>query len=465
MPAGFLYVLINPTMPGLAKVGKTTRNPTDRVAELSSATGVPSPFMLAFQQPVADCDAAELWVHKELEREGFRHADNREFFNAPLHEIIKTVSQSANIIFDGIDFYDVSMESQNSESDAEILSLELFNFGVAYEEGTDTTLRNPRKALEYYEQAAALGHELSCFKAAEFYKDGRDGVRQDAEKALTFYNKLVSLGVWLMEAKIAGVFLAAEQKSAAQAHWIKFFERAIEAIERAPSESLEFNIGSFGTPYCIAIADGKLVHCVPDETIIRLSECLLKEINDKILEVAQCFTDEELENVTLILEMAEGFVSTLKIYGKFISEGKWWFEAEIAGDLLFRNQRAAAQAHWQKFFESACLAVETNSKESSDHTIGYYGYHYCEQVADGEISHSIPDKTIALLAGKLLAGIENKLTEVAAMSDRKLAKSMSESLYKAQHFVKNRLPAGEEQSPYTLHVQSQKKFSFKDFFR
>jgi hypothetical protein len=84
MAAGFLYVLINPSMPGLAKVGKTERNPTERVGELSSATGVPSRFILAFQQPVADCDFAELWVHRELERGGYRLTSGREFFNAPL---------------------------------------------------------------------------------------------------------------------------------------------------------------------------------------------------------------------------------------------------------------------------------------------------------------------------------------------------------------------------------------------
>lgn len=86
MANGFLYVLINPAMPGLAKVGKTTRNPSNRVSELSAATGVPSPFILAYQQPVQDCHAAEVWVHAELERNGYRVATNREFFKAPLHE-------------------------------------------------------------------------------------------------------------------------------------------------------------------------------------------------------------------------------------------------------------------------------------------------------------------------------------------------------------------------------------------
>ena len=35
MEPGWGYVLVNSSMPGLAKVGRTTRSPAERVAELS----------------------------------------------------------------------------------------------------------------------------------------------------------------------------------------------------------------------------------------------------------------------------------------------------------------------------------------------------------------------------------------------------------------------------------------------
>ncbi len=89
MAAGYLYVLVNSSMPGLVKVGKTTRDPTDRANELSNATGVPTPFVLAFDSYFADCDAAERYVHVELEKRGLRQAANREFFRASTSEIIK----------------------------------------------------------------------------------------------------------------------------------------------------------------------------------------------------------------------------------------------------------------------------------------------------------------------------------------------------------------------------------------
>jgi hypothetical protein len=45
---GFIYILINPSMAGLVKIGKTTRDPEARAKELSQATGVPTPFYVAY---------------------------------------------------------------------------------------------------------------------------------------------------------------------------------------------------------------------------------------------------------------------------------------------------------------------------------------------------------------------------------------------------------------------------------
>lgn len=48
----FVYVLTNPSMPGLVKVGKTTTSPGQRMAELHT-TGVPTAFELEFCAEVA----------------------------------------------------------------------------------------------------------------------------------------------------------------------------------------------------------------------------------------------------------------------------------------------------------------------------------------------------------------------------------------------------------------------------
>jgi len=85
---GFVYALINPSLIGVVKVGKTTKDPSERAKELSSATGVPTPFSVAYQIYVTNCSHAEAYIHTYLEESGYRVADNREFFNAPLNMVI-----------------------------------------------------------------------------------------------------------------------------------------------------------------------------------------------------------------------------------------------------------------------------------------------------------------------------------------------------------------------------------------
>lgn len=285
MPAGFLYVLINPTMPGLAKVGKTTRNPADRVSELSSATGVPSPFILAFQQPVDECDAAELWVHRQLESEGFRHADNREFFNAPLHEIVKAVSQAASLVFDEPILNESAFQPPDSERSNQNLAEELYSLGRAYDEGTDSILRNREKALKYYEQAAALGNRWACDSAGLLHQYGGDGVRRDLEKALAFYCKAVRLGLWFREGEIAELFFDANQVDAAQAHWKLFFEHALSP---EPQDIVDHSyVGIFGLDYCVRVASGEIAHCVADLTLVHFAKSILKAIDEQIILVSQ----------------------------------------------------------------------------------------------------------------------------------------------------------------------------------
>lgn len=58
MSKGYVYVLSNPCMPGIVKIGKTTRSVEDRANELYQ-TGVPEPFKVEefFHSP--DCHELE----------------------------------------------------------------------------------------------------------------------------------------------------------------------------------------------------------------------------------------------------------------------------------------------------------------------------------------------------------------------------------------------------------------------
>jgi hypothetical protein len=87
---GFVYLLSNPAMPGMVKIGQTTRAVEARVAELSAHTGVPAPFVIeatfASQNPVAD----EARVHARLAHCRIPH---REFFLVELVQALEVVTE------------------------------------------------------------------------------------------------------------------------------------------------------------------------------------------------------------------------------------------------------------------------------------------------------------------------------------------------------------------------------------
>lgn len=80
MKYGIVYLLTNPVMPGLVKIGMTTREDMDaRMRELYS-TGVPVPFECQFACRVkkSDCVKIEKALHTAFEHQ--RINANREFF-------------------------------------------------------------------------------------------------------------------------------------------------------------------------------------------------------------------------------------------------------------------------------------------------------------------------------------------------------------------------------------------------
>ena len=59
---GTVYVLTNPAMPDLVKIGKTTRDISLRLSDLYS-TGVPLPFECEYAAKVKDVDQTEKAFH------------------------------------------------------------------------------------------------------------------------------------------------------------------------------------------------------------------------------------------------------------------------------------------------------------------------------------------------------------------------------------------------------------------
>jgi hypothetical protein len=87
--SGTLYVLTNPFMPGLVKIGCTTGPVEDRIKALSSATGVPVAFQCHFAAHVDSMSAKEKTLHQLFSDK--RVNPNREFFQVAPEKIVLAI--------------------------------------------------------------------------------------------------------------------------------------------------------------------------------------------------------------------------------------------------------------------------------------------------------------------------------------------------------------------------------------
>jgi hypothetical protein len=92
MAEGFVYILLNPSFPDQVKIGLTTQTSELRAKQLSS-TGVPTPFIVIYDELVSDCELVESRLHKRFA--GYRVSPNREFFRVPVHEAIRALQGEA----------------------------------------------------------------------------------------------------------------------------------------------------------------------------------------------------------------------------------------------------------------------------------------------------------------------------------------------------------------------------------
>ncbi len=88
MPKGYIYILSNPSMPGLVKIGRSVYGGRKRAGEINQ-TGVPSPFVLEMEILIDDHEEYEAEVHNSLSH--YRESENREFFRIDVQEAIAAV--------------------------------------------------------------------------------------------------------------------------------------------------------------------------------------------------------------------------------------------------------------------------------------------------------------------------------------------------------------------------------------
>ena len=90
----FIYVLSNPTIPHLLKIGFTTGNPLDRAKELGNPSGVAGEFVLEYSFACYNAMSLEKEIHEYLAV--YRVKKNREFFKIDLERAKEAVDLLVN---------------------------------------------------------------------------------------------------------------------------------------------------------------------------------------------------------------------------------------------------------------------------------------------------------------------------------------------------------------------------------
>ena len=80
----WVYILSNPTQPGLLKIGYTKKLPEERAKQISSATGVALPYKVEWAYQCFNGEMVEREVHHKLKAQ--RVNNNKEFFQVSLEE-------------------------------------------------------------------------------------------------------------------------------------------------------------------------------------------------------------------------------------------------------------------------------------------------------------------------------------------------------------------------------------------
>lgn len=99
MTQGWVYVLASRSKPGIVKIGRTTRAPSERVRQLDVTRGYASfgPWDEVWSIPVLDCPHVEAAAHRRLahRRVRLRYLQCRELFRVSPDEACRVVRDAA----------------------------------------------------------------------------------------------------------------------------------------------------------------------------------------------------------------------------------------------------------------------------------------------------------------------------------------------------------------------------------
>jgi len=272
---GFVYALINPSLDGMVKIGKTTRTPEERAKEISSSTGVPTPFYVAYKVAVNDCHNAEDYMHTLLSSGGYRVSDNREFFKIALDEVIKLmqkVESKFNIKSNTSDadafFNDEFLDSLNVVTTDECAWEDVEKLASQYYYGMDDELQDYGEAIKLYKQAVTLGSVTACIVLSDIYING-EGCRADGSEALVWLKHGVKNGKGICYGYMAKLFIDEGHQQNAEKCWEKYFKSNDFWLYNSDYELIELE-------YISQVNEGKINHALKELLISIKNDILVK---------------------------------------------------------------------------------------------------------------------------------------------------------------------------------------------
>jgi hypothetical protein len=219
--AGYVYVLTNASLNGIVKIGKTADSPDEQARELSTNTGISTPFRVAYSAYFADCNAAEIFVRTRLEDS--RLADNREFFQVSVQQAIEALREAESNL--GV----IPVPATNK--DLKFLQMAtqplspwkaVFHSANAYSYGLGNTIEDKSKALNLYINSAESGSISAYWIIARMVLNGQ-GCKLDVEKARSTFMDGTKAGNDLCWAGLAEIFFREGQEDNWNKSWDKYF--------------------------------------------------------------------------------------------------------------------------------------------------------------------------------------------------------------------------------------------------
>jgi len=183
---GYIYILTNPSMPGMRKIGYTSRSVYQRIKQLNS-TGVPTPFRMEryFAVPEPLMREIEKQAHYKLGRS--RVKKGREFFRASAQQSFDAVTEAIRSVT-GTEPHDC---------------VEIYRAKIATERAAEEKRLIDREAAESLRQAyiASETRALEMFHGPTRSRDAQIAVLQVVMFASGYW-ALINQSLWAFVAAI-----------------------------------------------------------------------------------------------------------------------------------------------------------------------------------------------------------------------------------------------------------------------